>query len=188
MASTQTNTDPVQLLTDRVDELERRAAKAPNSDALCLVVYSGEQDRLLAAFTMATGAAASGMQVNLFFTFWATPALRRPGTNGANKSPMERMLGWMLPGGLRGRRLSKLDFGGVGRAMMKRRMASMGIAGLPELVEIAGQLGVQITVCEMSMSLLGIAKEDLIDFPNIEIAGVASFLDEASRSATTLFI
>ena len=101
---------------------------------------------------------------------------------------MDRVFGWMLPGGLQSPRLARLDFAGLGRWMMKRRMASKGIAGLPQLVDVAGQLGVHITVCEMSMSLMGIAREDLIDYPNLEIAGVASFLDAASRSATTLFV
>ena len=86
------------------------------------------------------------------------------------------------------RYLSKLDFGGAGRGMIKHRMKQLGICGLPELVELAGELGVEITACEMSMSLMGIHEEDLIDYPHLEVAGVASFLDSAARSATNLFV
>jgi len=183
-----TSPDLLQTLADRVDELENRLASTPSSDRLCLMVYSGELDRLMAAFTMATGAAASGMSVSMFFTFWGTPALKSTGGSAAKKPLMDRLMGLMLPGGLDSRKLSKLDFLGVGRRMMQRRMKKMGIASLSELVTLAGQLGVQLTVCEMSMSLMGISEEDLLEYPHLTIAGAATFVDDASRAATTLFI
>ena len=188
MTTSTTDPDLLQSLQERVNELEKQLARTPSSDRLCMVVYSGELDRLLAAFTMATGAAASGMNVSMYFTFWGTPALRS-GKSGATTRPfMDRVMGRMIPGGLHNRRLSKLDFAGVGRRMMKWRMKKMGIASLPDLVSVAGQLGVEITVCEMSMSLMGIHEVDLLEYPNLTIAVVATFLDDASRAATTLFV
>ncbi len=185
--------DLLQTLADRVDELEKRLAGTPSSDRLCLMVYSGELDRLMAAFTMATGAAASGMSVSMFFTFWGTPALKSPalkssGGSATKKPFMDRLMGLMLPGGFDNRKLSKLDFLGFGRRMMQHRMKRMGIASLSELVTLAGQLGVQLTVCEMSMSLMGISQDDLLEYPHLTIAGAATFVDDASRAATTLFI
>jgi peroxiredoxin family protein len=94
----------------------------------------------------------------------------------------------MLPGGLQKRRLSHLDFGGFGRRMMALEMKKKRVADLPALVDLAGELSVQIYICEMSMSLMGIRKEELIDYPHLQYCGVAHFLDLASQANTTLFI
>ncbi len=175
-------------LTERVEALEEQAAAAPRSDKLSMVVFSGELDKLLAAFVIATGAAACGMKVSMFFTFWATAALKKEGPQAKGKSLVEKMFGWMLPGGFGKRKLSKMEIGGVGRWMMTREMAKKNVASLAELVEAADELGVRINICEMSMSLMGIRQEELLDYSDIGCCGVASFLDDASSSNTTLFI
>jgi peroxiredoxin family protein len=180
--------DEIRALQQRVQVLEQQWKTAPAVNSLNMVVFSGELDKLLAAFTIATGAGACGMSVSLFCTFWGTVALKKSGPQSASKPWVERLFGWLLPGGLQKRRLSHLDFGGFGRRMMTLEMKKKRIADLPTLLDLAGELGVQIYVCEMSMSLMGIRKEELIDYPHLRYCGVAYFLDLASRSNTTLFI
>ena len=173
-------------LETRVRALEER--RVGDADALSMVVFSGELDRLLAAFVIATGAAASGMRVSMFFTFWGTAALKRVGPQMKSKSWVERALGWMLPGGFHKRRLSRLDMGGLGRWMMTREMRRKRVPDLASFVSMAQELDVELRVCEMSMSLMGIKKEELIEYPGMSFCGVASFLETSSGANTTLFI
>ncbi len=161
------------------------AQNAP--DKLSMVVYSADLDRLLATMIIATGAAAMGMQVNLFFTFWATSSLRNGAFRG--KRPLiERMFGWMLPKGRRSLKLSQMHMGGMGTAMIKWRMRDKNVSDLDELFEMAKEMGVKINICEMSMDLLGMKLDDLMDYPDMEVCGVATFLSHAMDSKVTLFI
>ncbi len=169
-------------LSRRVDRLDAEALE----NRLSLVVFSGDLDRQLAAFVMATGAAASGMQVGMFFTFWGTSALRRPAR--VKKDVWGRMFGALLPRGARRLPLSQLNLGGVGPVMMRRMMQKKGICSLDELIETAAELEVSIHVCTMSMDLLGLHRDEMIEYPKLGYCGVASFVDIAARSRTTLFI
>lgn len=178
----------VEELAKQVESLRRRIDSQGDPDALALVVFSGELDRMLAAFVMATGAAACGMKVSMFFTFWGTAALKQGRTQAKGKTLTERALGWMLPGGSRRQKLSKLDFGGLGRRLMAREMAKKRVPSLDDLVDIAKELGVQVHICEMSMNLMGIKDEELIEYPGRKTCGVAQFLEIASNTGTTLFI
>ncbi|WP_419194097.1 DsrE/DsrF/DrsH-like family protein [Novipirellula herctigrandis] len=182
----ETTVDRTAELARRVDALERRLTSKENT--LSLVVFSNEFDKLMAAFTIATGAAACGMKVSMFFTFWATAALKKQGRQAGGKSIVERMFGWILPGGFKKQKLSKLDMAGMGRWMMGREMDRKNIASLEELVASADELGVQIGVCEMAMSLMGIRPEELINYSDLDYCGVATMLDRSSESNTTLFI
>ncbi len=173
--------EPLRSLRERVD-------RQGDPDALAIVLFSGELDKLLAAFVIATGAAASGMRVSLFCTFWGTAALKKDRKQAHGKTIVERMFGWMLPGGAHRQRLSKLDFGGFGRKLMAREMQKKGIPDLNALIEIARETGVRLHVCEMSMHLMGIRDEELIDYPDRSSCGVAQFLEISSRAGTTLFI
>jgi peroxiredoxin family protein len=180
-----------ETLEARVKELEAQLenlkANAPE-DKLSMVVMSGDLDRLLAAFIIATGGAAMFESVTMFFTFWATPALRDPRKTPAPKDLMGRMFGWMLPKGAGALRLSKMNMGGVGTSMMKWRMGKKGVLQLEDLIKKAGESGVKIYVCEMSMDLMGMRKGELIDYPDMKLAGVATFLGQAGNSKATLFI
>jgi len=180
--------DVVATLEQRIEELEKESKNTPDSNAMSMVVFSGELDKLLAAFVIATGAAACGMKVSMFFTFWATAALKKAGPQAKGKSIVERMFGWMLPGGFGKRMLSKMDMCGIGSRMMAREMAKKNVASLPELIEVAKELDIEINVCEMSMSLMGIRPEELIEFPGMGYCGVARFVEQSSSSNTTLFI
>lgn len=175
-------------LAVRVARLERRVERQPDPNRLTLLVFSGDLDRLMAAFTVASGAAASGMQVNMFFTFWGSAALKRGAAQPGGKTLVERMFGWMLPGGIDRLPLSKLDFAGMGRALMAREMKRKGIADLRSLVEGAIESGVRVHVCEMTLDMMGIRREELIDYPGLSVCGVASFVEMAAGGTNTLFI
>ena len=182
---------PEEILS-RLARLERTfeeyAETTPDVDALNIVVFDGARDRLLAAFVIATGAAACGMKVTMFFTFWATPALRKDAKQFGKKTLIERAFGWMLPGGLRQTRLSQMDMLGIGRKLLENEMKRKNIADLPTLLKTAGELGVQISVCEMSMKLMGIRAEELIEYPDLTFCGVAKFVEGSAKANTTLFI
>ena len=175
-------------LEERVRALEEVGKSAPNPDSMNLLVFSGDRDRLMASFVLATGAAACGQDVSMFFTFWATPTLRKQGKSIGRKSLVEKAFGWMLPKGVNQSKLSQMDFCGIGRAMMQREKNKKNIADLDQLISMAADLGVKIRVCDMSMNLMGIHPEELIDYPGLEFCGAAQFAASCSDANTTLFI
>jgi peroxiredoxin family protein len=156
-------------------------------DKLSLIVFSGTLDRLIAAFVLATGARAMGMQVSMFFTFWGTAALRRA-TRHLKKSLLERMFGWMLPKGSRKLPLSQLNLAGGGPLMIRHIMKKKGVASVEEMVELAAELGVNINVCSMSMDLLGMKEAEMLDYPGLAYCGVAKFLETAAPGKITMFL
>ncbi len=164
------------------------AAAEPKIEGVSMIVFSGELDKLLAAFTIANGAAAMDLPVTMFFTFWGINVLRREGPVhlAAPKSVTEGMFGRMMPKGPHGPQLSKLRMAGLGTRMMRREMSKKHIQDLAQMIETARQLNVQFIACTMSMNLMGIKKEELVD--GITLGGVASFLERADRSRVTLFI
>jgi peroxiredoxin family protein len=155
---------------------------------LSMVVFSGDLDKHIAAMIIATGAAAMGMEVVIFYTFWGTAALRDPKKKVGGKNLIEKMFGMMLPKGRDKTTLSQMHMAGAGTAMIKAIMKKKNVASLGEMFEIAGQLGVKIIICEMSMDLMGFKFEEMIDYPGLSIGGVATFLADAGESAVQLFI
>ena len=155
---------------------------------LSMIVFSGELDKMIAAMIIATGARAMGLEVVQFFTFWGTAALREPKANAGGKDLMSKMFGWMLPKGRNKLILSNMHMAGMGTAMLKDLMRKKNTASLDQLFEMAAALGVQIKVCEMSMDLMGFKREEIIEYPDIEYCGVATFLAEAGESSIQLFI
>jgi peroxiredoxin family protein/TusA-related sulfurtransferase len=151
-----------------------------------LVVFSGELDKALAAFVIANGAAAMGSDVTMFFTFWGLNILRRAEKVKAAKNLVERMFGWMMPRGAGQLKLSKMNMAGLGAAMIKGIMRNKNVASLPELISSAQQAGVRLVACSMSMNLMGIRREELID--GIEEGGVAMYLNRAEAANVNLFI
>jgi peroxiredoxin family protein len=168
-------------------ELETLRANAPE-DKLSMVVMSGDLDHQLAAFIIATGAAAMFEKVTMFFTFWATAALRDPKKGSVDKDMMGSMFGMMLPKGTPDLKLSQMHMAGMGTSMLKGLMKKKGVMSLDQLIKTAGENGVEIFVCEMSMDLMGMKQEELIDYPGLKLAGVATFLGQAGTSKSTLFI
>jgi peroxiredoxin family protein len=173
----------VKQLKAQVDQL-----RSGTKDQLSMVVFSGDMDKILAAMIIATGAAAYDMKVKLFFTFWAISALRDPSHKGKGKNFIEKMFGVMLPRGTNSLKLSKMNMGGMGTAMIKGIMKKHKVASLEELFQIAGSLGIEINICEMSMNLMGFKKQEFIDYPQMGVCGVATFLSDASESRIQLFI
>jgi len=155
---------------------------------LSMVVFSGDLDKHIAAMIIATGAAAMGMEVVLFYTFWGTAALRDPKKRAGGKNLIEKMFGLMLPKGRDRTKLSKMHMAGAGTAMIKAIMKKKNVASLGEMFEIAGQLGIKIVICEMSMDLMGFKREEMISYPNLNYCGVATFLADARESAVQLFL
>lgn len=153
---------------------------------LSMVVFSGDMDKIMAALIIATGAAASGMEVCMFFTFWGLKAIQQPGKR-TGKGLFGKMLGVMNRGGLDAIGPSRLNMGGMGRWMFKKMMKEKGVTSLPELYEMAVELGVKMMPCQMSMDVMEFSPESFL--PNVTSpVGVASFLEEAVESKMTLFI
>ena len=170
-------------------ELKLKVEGMPGAEnKLSMVIFSGELDKHLAAMIIATGAAAMGMKVVLFFTFWGTAALRDPKKKVGGKDFLSKMFGFMLPKGRNKTVLSKMHMAGMGTAMLKSLMNKKNVASMDKLFEIAGIMDVQINICEMSMDLMGFKREEMIEYPALNYCGVATFLADAKESAVQLFI
>ncbi|HEY5903030.1 MAG TPA: DsrE/DsrF/DrsH-like family protein [Anaerolineales bacterium] len=156
-----------------------------DKNKMTLVVLSGDLDKVMASFIIASGAAAAGMEVVMFFTFWGLKAIQRGNMTG--KSLFGRMLGAMNRGGLDAIGPSRLNMGGMGRWMFKLMMKQKGVTQLPELREAAIALGVQLLPCQMSMDVMEITCDDLIP-ETLEPVGVATMLEHASQSNIQFFI
>jgi peroxiredoxin family protein len=152
-----------------------------------IIVFSGDFDKMLAAFIIANGAAAMDDEVTMFFTFWGLNALRKPvKVSTTGKSPLQKAFAFMMPRGPGKLSLSTMNYGGAGRILMKRVMRQQNVTTLEELVETAREQGVKMVACTMSMDVMGLRPEELID--GVEFAGVATYLVEADEGNVNLFI
>jgi len=151
-----------------------------------LIVFSNDLDKVMAAFIITNGALAMGDEVTMFFTFWGLNVLRKEEAVPVHKGFLESMFGWMMPRGANRLGLSQMNFGGLGAQMMKHMMKNKNVNTLPELITSAQALGVKMVACTMSMDVMGITKEELID--GVEFAGVASYLGDADEANVNLFI
>ena len=159
---------------------------APAPQGKTIIVFDGDLDKVLASFIIANGALAMGRPVTMFFTFWGLNALRKDQKVKIKKSAMESMFGTMLPRGSRKLKLSKMNMGGMGTAMMKKIMKDKNIDSLEDLIRKAMDNGVKLVACSMSMDVMGIRPEELID--GVEIGGVGTYLGDAEESNVNLFI
>jgi peroxiredoxin family protein len=158
------------------------------ADKATIVVFSGEFDKALASFVIATGAAAAGMDVTMFFTFWGLNIIKKNrGPIRGAKNWMQKMMGMMNRGGSLRLPLSKFNMGGMGKMMMKKIMKGQNVQMLEEMMADAADLGVKMIACKMSMDVMGVGKDDLI--PEVsEVVGVASYINDAKNSKINLFI
>jgi CoA-disulfide reductase len=159
---------------------------APAKNGATMVVFSGDLDKAIATFIIASGAAAMGKEVTLFFTFWGLNILKRNDAPSTEKDMMAKMFSMMMPKGANDLPLSKMNMGGMGSKMIKTVMANHNVDNLETLMKNAMDAGVKLVACGMSMDLMGIAKEELID--GVEIGGVAAYLGDAEDSGLNLFI
>jgi peroxiredoxin family protein len=155
-------------------------------DRAAIVLFSADLDKALAAFVIATGAAAAGLETTVFFTFWGLSVLKKKGAKGGPKGLKERMFALMTPGSSETLGTSKLNFAGMGSRMLRAMMKDKNIATLEELMDVARDLGVRFMACTMSMDAMGVTREELLD--RLEYGGVAAYMAEAARSRVTLFI
>lgn len=151
-----------------------------------IVLFSGDLDKAIAAFIIANGAAAYDHEVTIFFTFWGLNTLRKDQPVQVKKGFLEKMFGRMMPRGADRLGLSKMHFAGMGPKMIKHVMKKHNALSLPQLIELAQEQGVKLVACTMTMDLLGLQKEELID--GIDYAGVAAYLGDASDAKVNLFI
>jgi len=151
-----------------------------------IVVFSGDMDKVFAAFIIATGCAAAGMDTTLFFTFWGLNAIKT-GAPIKAKSFLGKMMGMMNRGGINRLNPSQFSFGGIGRILFSKMMSDKKVASLEDLLQTLIDLDVHLLACKMSMAVLEIARSDLI--PEVEdVVGVATFVKEAANSKIQLFI
>ncbi|WP_298815136.1 DsrE/DsrF/DrsH-like family protein [Chloroflexus sp.] len=191
MTTPMTEAVDTQALLARIAELEQRVAALEQSpaqgieDRLAMVVFSGDLDKAIAAFIIATGAASMGLEVSMFFTFWGISAVKKQKVF-SGKNLLEQGFTAMLPGKLGELGLSQMNFFGAGAQIIRGLMKKHDVASPEELFAMARELGVRMVVCDMSRELLGIKDEELVE--GLETGGVATFLGDAARSKVTLFI
>jgi peroxiredoxin family protein len=150
-----------------------------------LIVFSGDMDKVMAGFIIATTAAAMGMKTTMFFTFWGLKAIQKGTPTG--EGLFGKMLGLMNRGGIDRLGPSRLNFGGMGRWMFKKMMKEKGVTSLPELRQMAIDLDVTFLACLMSMDVMEISQDDLI--PEVsDVVGAATYILEAKESQLQLFI
>lgn len=187
--STITETTPTDLLRQiealrqEVNELRQRTP----SDKAAIVVFSGDLDRLLASLVIATGAAAAGLETTMFFTFWGLSALKKKQARTlAGKSVKEKMFALMTPSSTESMGVSKMNFFGIGARMLRTMMKENNVSSVEEMMALARELGVKMIGCTMSMDVMGIEPDQLVE--DIELGGVAAFMAEAANARVSLFI
>ncbi len=171
------------------EEMEGKLAEVRErtvDDAATIVVFSGDLDKVLAAFVIATGAAAAGLRTSMFFTFWGLSALKKKGAHQGSKNVMEKMFALMTPSSSESLGSSKMNYFGAGALMLRKMMKDKQIASLEELMGVAKDLDVKLIACTMSMDAMGIAEEELLD--DLTYGGVATYMADAVRSRVTLFV
>lgn len=184
------NTLTMEALRNELESLRERTTRLENSrkDQLSIAIVSGDMDRILAAMIISLAAAAMDSKVKLFFSFWSISALRDPKKKAKSKDFIAKMFGMMLPKGRNKLKLSQMNMCGMGPRMIKSLMKKQHVLSLDEMFREAAELGIEITVCEMSMNLMGFKKEELIDYPNLRIAGATTFVADAGESSMQWFI
>ena len=173
----------IEELREEVNELRERTPL----DKAAIIVFSGDLDHLLAALVLATGAAASGLETTMFFTFWGLSALKKESAaTREGKSLKEKMFAMMTPGSTQSLGTSQLNFFGMGASMMRQMMKEKDVSSVEEMMAMACELGVKRIACTMSMDVMGVDRKELVD--DIELGGVAAFMAEATRARVSLFV
>ena len=157
-----------------------------NREKSTIVLFSGDLDKAIAAFIIANGAAAYDHEVTIFFTFWGLNTLRKDQVVANQKGWLGKIFGHMMPRGADKLGLSRMNFGGMGPKMIKHVMKKHNALSLPQLIELAREQGVRMVACTMTMDLLGLQQQELLD--GIEYAGVAAYLGDAADARVNLFI
>ncbi|WP_302459999.1 FAD-dependent oxidoreductase [Parabacteroides johnsonii] len=181
------NKNGVVAATIRKQEKTAPHASVQNkADNKTLIVFSDDLDKALASFVIANGAASTGKKVTMFFTFWGLNVIKKQQKPAVSKDIFGKMFGWMLPAHSGKLKLSKMNMGGAGSWMMRLIMKQKRIDSLESLIQQAVDNGVEMIACTMSMDVMGVQKEELMD--NVTLGGVASYLERAEEANVNLFI
>jgi peroxiredoxin family protein len=181
--------DPAYVdLLARIEALEAASAGAvKQTNKLTIIAWGGDLDRIWPTTILATTAAASGMESSVFFTFWGLFAIVKPGVRITGENWMQKMMSAMNPGSAQKAKLSHYHFAGAGPAMFKKLASDHQVATPEELIATAQDLGVRLIPCQMTMDLLGLKREDLLDGLE-EPIGAATAIAEMRTAAVSLFI
>ncbi|WP_123054007.1 DsrE/DsrF/DrsH-like family protein [Clostridium sp. JN-1] len=174
------------VLNNNTSNTSINAGTIAQKDNKTLVVFSGDFDKAMASFVIANGAASMGKKVTMFFTFWGLNILRKHEKVKVSKGFMDKMFGFMMPRGTKKLKLSKMNMLGMGTKMMKKAMKNKNVSSLEDLIKAAIDSGIQIVACQMTMDVMGLKKEELID--GVKVGGVGYYLGEAEDSNVNLFI
>lgn len=172
--------------------IEKGSPKSCKMAASCdgkgktLIMFSDDLDKALATFVLANGAAATGQKVTIFFTFWGLNVIKKVSKPKVEKDLLGRMFSWMLPSSSLRLHLSKMSMLGIGDRMMRSIMKRKGIDSLEELRQQAIDSGVEFIACQMSMDVMGVRREELLD--NVTVGGVATYMERAEEANINLFI
>ncbi len=166
----------------RIDEVRERTV----DNRATLIVFSGDLDKVLASLVLATGAASAGLETSMFFTFWGLSVLKKQGAAARKKNLKQRLFAMMTPSGTLELGTSKMNYFGIGARMFRSMMKEKNVSSLEEMFSLARDLGVTMTACGMSMDVMGIDRDELID--GLEYGGVAAYLGKAASSRLALFI
>ena len=173
----------IEALRQEVAELRERTPQ----DKAAIIVFSGDLDKLLASMVLATGAAAAGLETTIFFTFWGLSALKKKGAGTlTGKSLKEKMFALMTPSSTESMGVSKMNYFGIGAAMLRTMMKEKNVSSVEEMMALARELGVRMIGCTMSMDVMGVTREQLFD--DVELGGVAAFMAEAAHARVSLFL
>ncbi len=185
------DTPNINTLTEQIAALERRIGELEDApaqdieDRLAMVVFSGDLDKAIASFIIATGAAAMGLEVSMFFTFWGLSIIKKQ-KKYEGKNLLEKGFTALLPAGTKGLNLSQNNYFGAGAKIIRKLMNDHDVSSIEELVEMAQEFGVRMVACDMSRELLGVADDELME--GMDLGGVATFMADAARAKASLFI
>ena len=174
----------IEAIIQKGNTLKPQVAMTKNGASL--IVFSNDFDKALASFVLANGAAATGKNVTMFFTFWGLSLLRKKPNKKVKKDFMGKMFGAMLPSDMDHLKLSNMNFAGMGPKMMKSRMKKKNVEQLRSMFRQAQASGVKMIACQMSMDIMGVDEKELLD--GVEIGGVATYMEAASECDVNLFI
>ncbi len=182
---TKQNGEVEALIEKSISNTENISAVS-KGDNKTLIVFSDDLDKALASFVIANGAASMGKKVTMFFTFWGLNVIKKQQKPKVKKGKMDKMFDTMMPSHAGKLKLSNMNMGGAGRIMMKLRMKNKNVDALETMIEKASESGINMIACQMSMDIMGVNAEELID--GVNIGGVANYLEEAEQSNLNLFI
>jgi peroxiredoxin family protein/TusA-related sulfurtransferase len=185
--STKAEAGVYKVLVEKSTPCSAEAVKpVAGSDGKTFIMFSDDLDKALATFVLANGAAATGKKVSIFFTFWGLNVIKKVAKPNVKKDIFGKMFGWMLPSDSQHLKLSKMNMGGMGAKMMRFLMNRKGVDSLEQLRAQAIANGVEFIACQMSMDVMGVKREELLD--NVTVGGVATYMERAEQANLNLFI